>query len=585
MAQSAFERSSTTTEAQSSNFVVLPGKSIGSFALGMTKEDMLRIAPKPHENVPDRLVYKNQKTGNILIAHFENNKIVQMDFTSKDFYTAEGIHPGNFREAQYAALFHVQELRGTSLRLKYTLKTGGLTFYGIPDPLSRAIGVVHAGHQPIYDVQSLTLEPNEQVPGVPQQRIDGLFTENIPLRKKGGIYEIPVEINGVITLHFVLDTGAAEVNIPADVALTLYRAGTIRDTDFLPGRTYTLADGSTLNSTRFLLRNLAIGNHRITDIPASIGEIASPLLLGQSFLERLGTWGIDSQKQVLTIGISETRVQRDASTSRPSIPTAQPPSSPQSKAVRETGNLQMPVALVGMPNSKVGDAYILEYLNLDNPKSSYSIERKVIAIDEGTITVAAKNVKSKTGKVRTLQFTSEGNLLSSRNPDGSGFDYAPPLKYFAFPLSPGKTWQQRSRETNIQTGAVREHTVSATVGDWEEMSVPAGTFRALKITLQTELRDPSTGETSTGTDISWYAPDVHRSVRSEMLSRDFQGKQERQVIQLMQYDVKEAKSPIQAGVVKTTVGGRTAPETDEGSSPFGVTDGLHLLGQTRVRLR
>src|SRR5690349_10098011 len=97
-----------------------------------------------------------------------------------------------------------------------------------------------------------------------------VFAEDIPLIKQGGVYQIPVEINGVITLHFVLDTGAAEVNIPADVALTLYRTGTIRDTDFLPGQTYTLADGSTLNSSRFLLRNLAVGSHRIANIPASV---------------------------------------------------------------------------------------------------------------------------------------------------------------------------------------------------------------------------------------------------------------------------------------------------------------------------
>lgn len=49
-----------------------------------------------------------------------------------------------------------------------------------------------------------------------------LFAENIPLTKKGGVYEVPVEVNGVITLRFILDTGASEVNIPADVALTLY---------------------------------------------------------------------------------------------------------------------------------------------------------------------------------------------------------------------------------------------------------------------------------------------------------------------------------------------------------------------------
>jgi hypothetical protein len=249
---------------------------------------------------------------------------------------------------------------------------------------------------------------------------------------------------------------------------------------------------------------------------------------------------------VLTIGTREKRAQSAASTSFPAIPTAQPPSSPQSKAVRDTGNIPIPEASVGIPNSKLGDTYVIEYLNLDNPKSSYSIERKVVAVDEGKIIVAAKNVKSKTGKARTLQFTSEGNLLSSRNQDGSGFDYAPPLKYFTFPLYPGKTWQQRSRETNIQTGAVREHTLSATVGDWEEITVPAGTFRALKITLQTELLDPSTGETSTGTDISWYAPDVRHSVRSEITSKNVQGQQERQIIHLLHYDLQSQGNSTKA---------------------------------------
>ena len=135
-----------------------------------------------------------------------------------------------------------------------------------------------------------------------------------------------------------------------------------------------------------------------------------------------------------------------------------------------------------IPNTKMGGTHIIDYRDPDHLKSSYSIERKVVAIGAGAITVAAKNSKSKTGKSRTLLFTSEWNLLSSRNPDGSGFDYAPPLKYFAFPLCPGKTWQQMSRETNIQTGAVREHTRSATIGDWESISVPAGTFCVLKIT-------------------------------------------------------------------------------------------------------
>jgi hypothetical protein len=55
----------------------------------------------------------------------------------------------------------------------------------------------------------------------------------IPLQKQGGVYSLPVRINGVITLDFILDSGASEVTIPADVALTLLRAGTISGGDFL----------------------------------------------------------------------------------------------------------------------------------------------------------------------------------------------------------------------------------------------------------------------------------------------------------------------------------------------------------------
>ena len=128
-----------------------------------------------------------------------------------------------------------------------------------------------------------------------------LDAEEVPLVKVGGVYALPVEINGVLRLRFVLDSGAAEVNIPADVVFTLLRSGTITDADFLPGKTYILADGSELKSPRFIVRNLKIGRHHITNVPASVGNLAGDLLLGQSLLERLGAWGIDNQRKVLII--------------------------------------------------------------------------------------------------------------------------------------------------------------------------------------------------------------------------------------------------------------------------------------------
>jgi hypothetical protein len=111
-----------------------------------------------------------------------------------------------------------------------------------------------------------------------------------------------VEINGAITLNFIVDSGAAEVNIPADVVMTLIRANTIASSDFLPGSTYILADGTRVQSPRFMIRRIRIGGHLIENIAASIGEVEGSLLLGQSVLERLGRWSLDTGGGVMVFG-------------------------------------------------------------------------------------------------------------------------------------------------------------------------------------------------------------------------------------------------------------------------------------------
>jgi len=123
----------------------------------------------------------------------------------------------------------------------------------------------------------------------------------IPLKKRGGVYELPVKINGVISLEFILDTGASEVTIPADVALTLLRTGTIGHKDFLRGKSYQLADGSIMRSSRLIIRELDLGGVKITQVPASITPATGSLLLGQSFLGRLGLWSLDNKRNILIL--------------------------------------------------------------------------------------------------------------------------------------------------------------------------------------------------------------------------------------------------------------------------------------------
>ena len=132
-------------------------------------------------------------------------------------------------------------------------------------------------------------------PTNPQGRTEAVLTRG------GGTFEIPVIINGALQLNFTIDSGAADVSIPADVVMTLMRTGTINQGDFLGSRTYVLADGSTSPSRLFRIRSLRVGNREVTNVTASIAPVKGGLLLGQSFLRQFGSWSIDNRRGVLVL--------------------------------------------------------------------------------------------------------------------------------------------------------------------------------------------------------------------------------------------------------------------------------------------
>ncbi|MBD9361744.1 hypothetical protein [Methylomonas fluvii] len=196
---------------------------------------------------------------------------------------------------------------------------------------------------------------------------------------------------------------------------------------------------------------------------------------------------------------------------------------------------------IPVPGHVVGDTYITEVINLADNKPGIKTERKVVYSDATKMVVESKSLSSKKGTVRVLDYTPEWNLVRSRNPDGSGLDYAPALKYYDFPLSTGKKWQQTSIETDIKTGAQRKHTLSSEVLGRERVTVPAGTFNAIKLITKSELVDLAKGETTFGSDTSWYVPEIRRSVKSETASRKPDGTEDRQIIQLIEYKLGNAE--------------------------------------------
>jgi len=152
------------------------------------------------------------------------------------------------------------------------------------------------------DARALEREATGRATPLPAPPPRELSRDEIPLTPNGNVFRVSARINGAITLPFILDSGAADVQIPADVAGTLERAGTISAEDFIGSQIYTLADGSKLSGDQFRLRELQLGNHVARNVVASIGPAKSELLLGQSFLSRFGVWAIDNTRHVLILG-------------------------------------------------------------------------------------------------------------------------------------------------------------------------------------------------------------------------------------------------------------------------------------------
>ena len=126
-------------------------------------------------------------------------------------------------------------------------------------------------------------------------------SQSIQMVKDGGVYVVPIKFNDILTLDGIIDSGAADVSIPADVILTLIRAKTVVPSDFLPDQTYVMADGTQVPSKRLIIRKLTVGNFTVENVTASVADVKGSILLGQSFLEKFRSWSMDNNSHTLIL--------------------------------------------------------------------------------------------------------------------------------------------------------------------------------------------------------------------------------------------------------------------------------------------
>lgn len=125
--------------------------------------------------------------------------------------------------------------------------------------------------------------------------------KTIPLRERGGVFEVKATLNSEINVYFVVDSGAADLTISEGVARILIENESLTRRDVVGKANYSVADGRVSVGTIIRIKTFDLGGVLLKDVRAVVmsGENA-PLLMGQSVLKRLGRWSLDaSGKQLL----------------------------------------------------------------------------------------------------------------------------------------------------------------------------------------------------------------------------------------------------------------------------------------------
>jgi hypothetical protein len=175
---------------------------------------------------------------------------------------------------------------------------------------------------------------------------------------------------------------------------------------------------------------------------------------------------------------------------------------------------QQPVQRVERPHFVPGESWTYRRVDLWRNEETERWRQTVTAVLGTNVTLlwevlSSKDARRAGGRSQEYLDAAHGGLYNHLVTEGRH----QPL---AFPLEPGRSWRFQYRLT---TEGGREVTVrqEARAERWEQVQVPAGSFRALRISHRGEYHSTEAGASWSGQirETYWYAPAVKRVVRTE----------------------------------------------------------------------
>jgi hypothetical protein len=168
------------------------------------------------------------------------------------------------------------------------------------------------------------------------------------------------------------------------------------------------------------------------------------------------------------------------------------------------------------PDVKAGDTWVYQRTDfMDNRKAVLKLQ--VTFANDKVIHVVQVNQAGE--KEMDSTATAEWNTVTSAR-DGV---FTPDTGLLHFPLHPGARWKSTYTVKFPRQDFDAHHERWVTVVGWEDVAVPAGKFRALKVVSEGSVQRSDRPRAGDVSETVWYVPEVRRFVKWIFESRNRMG--------------------------------------------------------------
>lgn len=192
-------------------------------------------------------------------------------------------------------------------------------------------------------------------------------------------------------------------------------------------------------------------------------------------------------------------------------------------------------APLNKPDIKVGDRWMYRVVNMYNNEVTSKFEQKITDVNGDEIKLDQKtfssNAEDNVGRVAERK----ADRATWTFPDSRIFEGS--FVFLAFPLEVGKTWKNEYQRRRNDSGTTA-FSSPVKVEGWEEVEVPAGKFKALKVAHSGFYSTQTVSGAWKGSTAQtvWYSPEVKKFVKLEFDDSNKGGDKTR--TELIEYEVK-----------------------------------------------